>query len=134
MREKVLKQALELGPDGQEKDDGKYHGQLGYIDYRKGFRRAPREGAPCASPAVVRFLAPRVLLSFTNVAHALNLPAHDAPFPPPLGESTTSRPRRRRATTARSARQPTSGSPLSWTTSPTSARTTRRASFIRRRR
>lgn len=48
MREKVLQQAIEMGADGQEKDDGKYHGQLGYIDYRKGFRRASGGPTSCA--------------------------------------------------------------------------------------
>ena len=40
LREKVLAQALDLNPDGTEKDDGMYHGANAYIDYRKGFRRA----------------------------------------------------------------------------------------------
>lgn len=63
LREKVLKQAAELGDDKVEKDDGMYHGQLGYIDYRKGFRREHNVGAekssgthgPLRAPTNVRF-------------------------------------------------------------------------------
>ena len=62
-REAVLAQASKLGADGREVDDGLYHGQSGYIDYRKGFRREHTVGAeksggmhgPLRAPTNVRF-------------------------------------------------------------------------------
>lgn len=62
-RETVLAQASKLDADGREVDDGLYHGQSGYIDYRKGFRREHTVGAeksggmhgPLRAPTNVRF-------------------------------------------------------------------------------
>ena len=62
-REAVLAQASKLGADGKEVDDGLYHGQAGYIDYRKGFRREHTVGSeksggmhgPLRAPTNVRF-------------------------------------------------------------------------------
>lgn len=62
-REAVLAQAGKLGADGREVDDGLYHGQAGYIDYRKGFRREHTVGSeksggmhgPLRAPTNVRF-------------------------------------------------------------------------------
>lgn len=74
MREKVLKQATDMGADGQEIDDGKYHGQLGYIDYRKGFRRESRE--PCPSrPLVLILTVSRPIKVRGAVAQLLHLQA-----------------------------------------------------------
>ena len=89
MREKVLEQAKNLNPDGTEKDDGMYHGQNAYIDYRKGFRRAATAAA-----------APPRARAGANMRGG-----------GPAGESTTWARRRGRAPTARCERRPTCGSP-----------------------
>lgn len=62
-REAILAQATKLAPGGAEVDDGLYHGQAAYIDYRKGFRREHTVGAekgggmhgPLRAPTNVRF-------------------------------------------------------------------------------